>query len=50
MQRKQKKKVWIQRWKAEIEHQKFKSYLINKRGKTSNEFKKFVKDFFKRNK
>tara|TARA_R110000772_G_scaffold33749_1_gene82135 strand:+ start:687 stop:839 length:153 start_codon:yes stop_codon:yes gene_type:complete len=46
----EKKKLWIQKWKAEIAHQKFKSYLVNKRGKISKEFKKFIKDFYKRNK
>tara|TARA_R110000764_G_scaffold4398_7_gene18143 strand:- start:4418 stop:4600 length:183 start_codon:yes stop_codon:yes gene_type:complete len=46
MNRKEKKKLWIQKWKAEISHQKFKSYLINKRGKTSKEFKQFVKNFY----
>jgi hypothetical protein len=40
----------IPQLKLSICHQKFKSYLINKRGKTSKEFKKFVKDFNKRNK
>ena len=46
MNRKEKKKLWIQKWKAEIAHQKFKCYLVNRRGKTSKEFKQFVKNFY----
>tara|TARA_R100000951_G_scaffold111017_1_gene109533 strand:+ start:2187 stop:2324 length:138 start_codon:yes stop_codon:yes gene_type:complete len=42
------KKEWVQMWRWEINAQKHRAYLINKRGKISKEFKKFVKDFYKR--
>ena len=45
------KKRWKRRWKWEIKAQIHKEYLIGKRrGKTSKEFKLFVKNFLKRNK
>tara|TARA_R110002153_G_scaffold98540_1_gene233561 strand:- start:7183 stop:7362 length:180 start_codon:yes stop_codon:yes gene_type:complete len=45
-------KKWEQNWRWEINVQKHQQYLKHPRGrgKTSKEFKIFVKDFFKKNK
>tara|TARA_R110001592_G_scaffold182_3_gene953 strand:+ start:13 stop:168 length:156 start_codon:yes stop_codon:yes gene_type:complete len=43
------KKKWKQQWKWEIAAQKHTDYLLGRRkGSTSKEFKKFVKDFAKK--
>ena len=52
MNRQERKKIWVKKWKIEIAIQKHKNYMISKRKphRASKEFKNFIKEFYKKNK
>jgi hypothetical protein len=44
------KKNWIRNWTWEINAQRHTDFLVGRKGKTSKEFKLFVKNFLKKKK